>query len=288
MPEKWSVEGPRVLDIGGDGEQVRALKVGIVGGRVDVVTHDDSPTARVEVSEVEGQPVLVRWNGTTLKVTQGPDSDVGIIDRLKGTFEGLEHNRVVVSISIPQEATASVSTVSADALVAGVRGRVKANTVSGSFAIDDIVGNTDVNTVSGDVECRHVRGHLRVNAVSGMVTAQRCDLPTVGIHTVSGDVALDLSNPTAAISSMTVSGDITVRAPHDGYDVRANTASGQVVVDGRELRRGPRTPGGQLTDGNGSLQVKANAVSGNIVVLLPEPDAPASGDTAGADGERAV
>jgi hypothetical protein len=285
MAEKWRVEGPRVLDIGGDGEQVRHLKVGIVGGRVDVVTHDDSPTARVEVSEVEGQPVLVRWDGSTLKITQGLDSDSGIVDRVRqAVVEGIERNRVVVSVSIPQDATAGVSTVSADALVAGVRAEVKTNTVSGSLTLDDLSGRTAVNTVSGAVECSRLHGPLSVNSVSGSVTAQRSELPDVSVHTVSGDVALDLVNGAATISSSSVSGDVTVRSPLRGYDVRATTAGGQVVVDGRELRRGPHAAGGQLTEGDGALHVKANAVSGNIVVLRAD----SGGAGMGSAEQRAV
>jgi hypothetical protein len=269
MSEEWRVDSPRVIDVGGEGERVQQLKVRIVGGRVDVVTHDDSPTARVEVSEVRGIPVRVRWDGSTLKVTQGRDSEGGFLDRIKSNVEGLDHNKVVLSISVPTDTATSVSTVSATGLVAGIRGRVAATTASGAFTLDDIVGNTDVNTVSGDVECHQLRGHLRVRAVSGSVTAQQCELPTVGIHTVSGDVALDLINETAAISSNSVSGDITVRAPHDGYSVKATTASGQVVVDGRELRRGPYARGGDLSEGNVTMQIHANSVSGNIVVLRP-------------------
>jgi len=43
MAQQWQVESPRVIDIGGDGELVRELEVGIVGGHVDVVTavHPD-------------------------------------------------------------------------------------------------------------------------------------------------------------------------------------------------------------------------------------------------------
>lgn len=286
MAEKWRVEGPRVLDVGGDGEQVRHLKVGIVGGRVDVVTHDDSPTARVEVSEVEGQPVLVRWDGATLKITQGPDSDSGIVDRVRQTVEGIDRNRVVVSVSIPQDATAGVSTVSADALVAGVRAEVRTNTVSGSLTLDDISGRASVNTVSGAVECSRLNGPLSVNSVSGSVTAQRSELPDVSIHTVSGDVALDLLNSVASISSSSVSGDVTVRSPLGGYDVRATSASGQVVVDGRELRKGQFAAGGQLTEGDGALRLKANAVSGNVVVLRASASGPGTG--AGGVGEQAV
>jgi hypothetical protein len=278
MAEKWRVEGPRVLDIGEDGERVRALKVGVIGGRVDVVTHDDSPTARVEVSEVEGQPVLVRWDGSTLKITHGPDSDDGILDRVRRTVvDGIDRNRVVVSVSIPQDAAASVSTVSADALVAGVRAEVRTNTVSGSLTLDDLSGRASVNTVSGAVECSRLDGPLSVNSVSGSVTAQQSTLPDVTIHTVSGDITLDLLNGEATLSSSSVSGDVTVRAPHRGYTVTAHTASGQVVVDGRELWRGLRGGGGQVTEGEGGLRIKANAVSGSIVVLSAPSTAPAEG-----------
>ncbi len=287
MAEKWSVEGPRVLDIGGDGEQVRSLIVRIVGGRVDVVTHDDSPTARVEVSEVVGQPVLVRWEGSVLKITQGPDSESGIVDKLRQTVEGIDRNRVVVSVSIPQDASAAVSTVSADALVAGVRAEVKANTVSGSLTLDDISGRASVNTVSGAVECSRLNGPLSVNSVSGSVTAQRSELPDVSIHTVSGDVVLDLLNGAATISSTSVSGDVTVRSPLGGYDVRATSPGGQVVVDGRELRHGPYAAGGQLTEGDGAMRLKANAVSGNVVVLRAAASGPGDGGV-GNTGEQAV
>jgi Putative adhesin len=283
MAEEWKIDGPRVLDIGGEAERVRRLKVGIVGGHIDVVTHDDSPAARLEVSGVEGEPLRVRWDGSTLKITHGKDSE-GILDRITFPFSGMERNKVFISLSIPEDASASVSTVSAGALVAGIHAAVKTNTVSGALALDDIVGPTDINTVSGDVECHQLEGPLKVKSVSGSVTAQLSRLPSVTVHTVSGDIALDLTNSEATISSTSVSGDITVRSPHDGYRVSANTASGQVVVDGRELRRGPHAPGGELTEGDGALRVKANAVSGNVVVLRPGGSVPADDDS----GEKAV
>lgn len=273
MSEEWSIDTARVLDIGGDGERVRKLSVAIVGGRVDVVTHADSPTARVEIAKVEGMPVKVSWDGTRLKITHGVDS-TRILDKVRQAFDGLERNRVAISISIPEDAETSVSTVSASGLLAGMRAGARANTVSGSITIDDIVGPVDVNTVSGEVECGNVRGPLKVHSVSGAVTAQHSDVPEVSISTVSGDVALDLVNGAATIKSNSVSGDVTVRAPHGGYDVTANTASGQVVIDGHTIDKHSRQPGNRLTDGDGSLRLKANAVSGNVVVLKTRPAAP--------------
>ena len=270
MSQEWSIDSPRVLDVGGADERVTELSVAVVGGRVDVVTHTDSPTARVEVAEVHGMPLKVVWDGSKLKITHGVEGS-RILDKVRQAFDGLEHNRVALSISVPEEAQASLSTVSASGLLAGLRGGARANTVSGSMTLDDITGPVDVNTVSGDVECGALHGTLKVNSVSGAVTAQDSDVPEVSIRTVSGDVTLDLTNSATTIGSTSVSGDVTVRAPHDGYDVKASTASGQVVIDGRTIDKHSRPAGGRLSEGAGSLRLKANAVSGNVVVLKAAP-----------------
>ena len=280
MGNEWTIDAPRVLDIGDDGERVRKLTVAIVGGRVDVVTHDDSPTARLEVTSVEGEPLRVRWDGDHLRVDQGKDGNTSVVDWLRRMTTRLEKNRAVVSLSVPEDAATSVNTVSAAGLLAGLRAAVQVNTVSGTITLDDIVGPVDVNTVSGEVECGRVQGPLKVHSVSGAVTAQQSDVPAVSINTVSGDITLDLLNAAAQIKSNSVSGDVTVRAPHRGYDVTANTASGQVFVDGVNIDKRTRPAGIRLTDGDGALRLKANAVSGNIVVLkarATETDDPAAG-----------
>jgi DUF4097 and DUF4098 domain-containing protein YvlB len=271
MSGDWTIDGPRVLDIGDDGERVRRLTVSIVGGRVDVVTHDDSPTARLEVTSVEGAPLRVRWDGAHLRVTQDKDGDGTVVDWVKRMTAKLEKNKAVVSLSVPEDATTSVNTVSAGGLLAGLRAPAKVNTVSGAITLDDIVGPVDVNTVSGEVECGRLRGPLKVHSVSGAVTAQQSDIPAVSINTVSGDVTLDLVNAAGQINSNSVSGDVTLRAPHGGYDVVANTASGQVVIDGVNIDKRSRPSGVRLTDGDGALRLKANAVSGNVVVLRARP-----------------
>lgn len=298
MSEEWSIEGPRVLDIGGEGERVGALDVAVVGGRVDVVTHDDSPTARLEVTSVEGLPLRVRWDGSTLKVTHGKDENHNVVEMIRRTVESFGRNKVVLSLSVPQEARTSVSTVSATGLVSGVRAQVTANTVSGRMTLSDLHGPLEVNTVSGAVDCTDVDGALKVNGVSGAVTVQAGRLPTVEVNTVSGDIALDLLDGHCRVESNSVSGDVTVRAPLLGYDVEGHTATGQVVVDGRQLSAGGRHGGfglgrgGQLTEGGGELRVRASAVSGSIVVLrsagrvdgtgtpqdAPPQDAPAAGE----------
>jgi hypothetical protein len=271
MAEQWQVDGPRVLDIGGENERVRSLVVALVGGHVDIVTHDDSPTTRVEVSEVDGLPLRISWDGRTLKVMHGKESEQSLLDVLRQIVENFARNRARVSISVPADAKANVSTVSASAVITGLRRGVTTNTVSGSLTLSDIEGKISVNTVSGVTECVDLRGETRLISVSGGITVQSSDIPNASLNTVSGDIALDLTNGRASLSSNSVSGDVTVRAPFRGYSVTANTASGHVVVDGQTLGRTASTKvagaNGTLREGDESLQLKANAVSGNVTLL---------------------
>lgn len=286
MAEQWQVDGPRVLDIGGDNERVRSLVVALVSGHVDIVTHDDSPTTRVEISELEGLPLRVTWDGRTLKVMHGKDSDQSLLDALRHIVENFGRNRATVSISMPADTKASVSTVSASAVISGLRRGVSTNTVSGSVTLSDIEGKVSINTVSGTTECVDLRGDTRLISVSGGVTVQSSDIQTANLNTVSGDIALDLTNAKATLTSNSVSGDLTVRAPFGGYAVTANTASGSVVVDGQALGRTATAKAvganGTLRSGDESLQLRANAVSGNVTVLRSAGVGPQDAPPAGA------
>lgn len=279
MTQTWTVDGPRVIDVGDDGEALSRLEVNLVGGEIDVVTHSDSPTARLEVHAVEGAPLDVDWDGTRLRVSHLPmgrrltdlwesRGAAAFLGFIGAKVSGLDKHKARLSLSVPAECQVRLRTVTASALVSGVAGSVSANTVSGSLSLDDLRGALDVNTVSGEVECRGLTGALKVNAVSGTVTAQASNLATVKITTVSGDIALDLTNPTASIASTSVSGDVTVRAPYAGFDLDATSASGHVVAEGRSFTRqthGDRSS--HLREGDGAMRIKATAVSGDVVLL---------------------
>ena len=269
MTQEWQIDGPKVLDIGGEFETVNKLKLALVAGRVDIVTHDDSPTARLEVYEVAGAPLLVIWDGSTLQVSHLKDKDGSLWESVKSF--GLDKGRrsARISISVPATTGINASTVSAEALINGVRARVKANTVTGVITLDDITGNVDANTVSGDIECHGLEGDFTGNSISGALTVQASRLGQIRLNTVNGDITLDLTDGRAQIQSNSVSGDLTVRIPAGGgYDVAAHTAAGHVVIDGQSLNGdAPYQRGGQLSDGDKALVIKANSVSGNVVVL---------------------
>ena len=274
MAQEWQIEGPKVLDIGDEDERVGRLKLGLVAGRVDIVTHDDSPTARLEVHEVSGRPLLVSWDGWTLKITHVKEKDGSLWDSLTSLTQDKGRRRARVSISVPRKTQISASTVSAEALVNGVHAKVKANTVSGSLTLVDIVGDVDANTVTGEIECHGLDGDFKGNSISGPVTVEASRMGQVRLNTVSGDITLDLTDGRAQIQSNSVSGDVTVRIPRGGgYDVAAHTASGHVVIDGQSMHgESPYTRGGELSDGDKALVIKANSVSGNVVVLRAASD----------------
>ncbi len=269
MAQEWQIDGPKVLDIGNENETVGKLRLGLVAGRVDIVTHDDSPTARLEVHEVAGQPLTVSWDGWTLKINHLKDKNGNWWDGLMSLGQDKGKRRARISISVPATTDINASTVSAEALINGVRAGVKANTVTGALTLDDIVGDVDANTVSGDIECHALQGDFTGNSISGALTVQASRLRQIRLNTVSGDMTLDLTDGGAQIQSNSVSGDVTVRIPQGGgYDVSAHTASGHVVIDGQSINANtPHQHGGRLSDGDKALVIKANSVSGDVVVL---------------------
>jgi hypothetical protein len=281
MAQEWQIDGPKVLDIGGEFETVKKLSLGLVSGRVDIVTHDDSPTARLEVHEVDGQPLLVTWDGSTLQVSHVKDKNGNLWESVKSFGQDMGRRSARISVSVPATTDINANTVSADTLINGVRARVKANTVTGAITLDDITGNVDANSVSGDIECHALSGDFKGNTVSGELTVQASRLSRINLNTVSADVTLDLTDGRAQIQSFSVSGDVTVRIPRGGgYDVTARTAAGQVVIDGQSMHgNAQHQRGGMLSEGDKALVVKATSVSGNVVVLRKSDIQDAVSDT---------
>lgn len=290
MAGRWQIEGPKVLDIGEEGERVRSLTVAVIGGHVDVVTHDDSPTARIEVSRLSGLPLGVSWDGTAVKIVQGRTalpalSGGNVLDGLRRFVSSAGDSSVVLSISVPRDVRLSVTTAGASAVVSGLRRRVRATTATGSLTLSDVTGGVTVTTMSGTVEASDLAGSLTLQSVSGSITVESSTCPTATINTVSGDVALDLTDPTSSVTSNSVAGDVTIRLPLRGYDVSASSMSGEAVVDGSAVTgHGERS--GRVRSGEPDLTVRASSVSGNLVVLRSttgaSPVAPASdGDDVG-------
>ena len=266
----WTVTGPQTIDVDG----VRSLKLGIIRGRFDVVTHAEDVT-RIEVSEIHGDPLSVTLVNGRLEVRHQLHGAQGWFRNLMETVSNSSTNTVVISIALPAGVEVEAGTVSGDGLVSGISGHMKLNTVTGSVMADGTAGELHVNTVSGEVIVRNHDGVLTAKSVSGEVTASG-RFSNIRANTVSGDMSFDLHGFTHDFGANSVSGDLTVRLPHDvGVDIVAKSASGAVVIDDRKYVQ----PGGTLQTIAGPdtqlMLVRTNSVSGKTSIIHSQSPADA-------------
>ena len=262
--EKWLVQPgqTRVIDI----EGVRRLKVGLVGGQVDVVAHDE-PGVRIEVHGVTVKDLRIEATGDTVEIDHAQlrwDNFLEVFRNFGGGGPKAE-----ISVAVPRGIEINLGVVSASALVSGLATDARISTVSGDVIIDGHAGDVSVNAVSGDVQIRGLEGALSANSVSGDVAATGT-IRKASIDTVSGAMLVDSAGGIHAVNLNTVSGDATVRVD-EGLPANfvLRSVSGRVTVDG--VKRSTSTPT-NYSDSVGELagsfvDVRANSVSGAITVL---------------------
>jgi hypothetical protein len=265
--EKWIIHPgeTRVIDI----ETVSSLKVGLIGGQIDVIAHDE-PGARIEVHGVTVKDLRIEVVGDTVEI----DHPQLRWDNFLEVFRNFTASgpKAEISVAVPRSVALNLGVVSASALVAGLQSGARLNTVSGDLMVDGLAGDLTVNAVSGDVQVRDLIGSLNANSVSGDIAATGT-LSKATIDTVSGSTLIDSAGDLQTVNVNSVSGGVTVRMDEGhpaNYVVRS--VSGKVQVDGT-MRSGNGT--GPTTNFVGSVgelsgsfaDVRANSVSGDVTVL---------------------
>jgi hypothetical protein len=289
--EKWIIHPgeTRVIDI----EDVRKLKIGLVGGQIDVIAHDE-PGVRIEVHAVTIKDLRIEVSGDLVEI----DHPQLRWDNFLEVFRnfGVSGPKAEISVAVPRDVALTLGVVSASALVSGLRSDAKLNTVSGDIIADGITGDVSVNAVSGDVNIRALTGTLNANSVSGDVAATG-SLRKATIDTVSGAMLVDTTGDAQAVSLNGVSANATIRLDEGlpaNYAIR--TVGGRVQVDGI-VRSGQGSITTNYTGSIGELSgsfvdVRANTVSGDVTVLRrasgaasDTTDTAGTADTAGTEGE---
>ncbi|MEU8967202.1 DUF4097 family beta strand repeat-containing protein [Streptomyces sp. NPDC048491] len=266
----WAVPDSRKLtfDASDAAGPVTKVQVRIVNGTVNVVGTEES-SARLEVSAVEGPPLIVTREGSTLTVGYDDLPWRGILKWLERKSWS---RSAVVSLAVPAGADVEVGTVGAGAVVSGVRGRTEVRGVSGDATLVKLAGPVRAESVSGNLEAQAVTGELHFKSVSGDLTVIEGAGGHVQAESVSGDMLLDL-DPRAKSTDIrltTVSGEVAIRLPHPAdAHVEANTTSGAVSSAFEDLRIsgqwGTKKITGTLGAGTGTL--RATTVSGSIALL---------------------
>jgi hypothetical protein len=296
MGETWQVDGPKVIEVGSEGHGVRRVKLGLIGGRVDVVAHDE-PEGRLEVQSVHGRPLDVSWDGETLEISHPHARWDGLLGSLADKVRGEAHSlddTAELSLAVPPGVSLQIGTVSAEGLVVGLTGNVEVRTMSGTVTLDGVAGAVVARTVSGSVEARGQRGHMRMDSVSGSFTVQSSGAPSLSAKTVSGSLTVDAAPAVDAaavgaaadagaevtVGFSSVSGGLVVRqVAGRGYDADLRSVSGRVVVGTERVQGDYGSVRHRRQDPAASLKVKASTVSGDIT-LLPSASAPPSAGVA--------
>ncbi|QEE60465.1 DUF4097 domain-containing protein [Salinibacterium sp. dk2585] len=265
--EKWMLEGPKTIDF----DSIHTLKVGLIGGQVDIVAHDE-PGARVEVHSVSGKPLKVSLDEGVLEI----DHPQLAWDNFLQVFSFFKNEATAeVSIMVPRSIALKFGVVTASALISGLdfsrkTGRdavARISTVSGEVVIDRVIGELDLNSVSGEIAVREHTGDISANTVSGELMASG-NISRVSHDSVSGDVFLDLAGTPDRVKVNTVSGDVSMRlAPGVAASYKISTASGRVQLNDSSVSIVHGTYNGSFGELSGKwLEFSVNSVTGDVTV----------------------
>ncbi|MBG6238833.1 DUF4097 and DUF4098 domain-containing protein YvlB [Mycetocola sp. CAN_C7] len=276
--EKWIVlpGESRIIDV----ELVRKLKVGLVGGQIDIIGHDES-SARVEVHSVSGRDLKISIDGDVLEIDHPQLGWENFLDVFKSF--GQNSAKAQISVLVPRAVALNFGMVSASALVSGLTTDARLSTVNGELQVEGVTGDLDLKSISGEMSVQSHTGAVNAHTVSGDITASG-QLTRFSSDGVSGDVFVDALGHCDKISANTVSGHLTARLSADvGARYVVNTVSGTLQLD-HSVIKGTRGRGFSSTtegDGNFYTDVFANSVSGNVSVIRR---AAAAEKSRGADG----
>lgn len=261
--ETWVVSDPTTIDL----ELVRSVKIGLIGGQVDVVAHDE-PGARVEVHGVRGRDITISLEGDRLVIDHIDKRWTNFIDMFR-SYRG--SSKVEISVLVPRTAALTFGVVNASALISGLHADISVSTVSGDVVIDGVVGDLSVNSVSGEVAVRGHHGDVSGKTVSGDLTVSGEVFRFRG-NSVSGDTFVDLHGTADIVSTKSVSGDVTVRLDAGvPTQYRISTLSGALQLDDTRITGVKGQYEGRYGELHGRFtEVVANSVSGDVSVVHAE------------------
>lgn len=262
--EKWNVlpGESRVIDI----ERVRSLKVGLIGGQIDILAHDE-PGARVEVHSVSGKDLKISIDGDVLEIDHPQLGWENFLDVFKSF--GQNSAKAHVSVLVPRRVALTFGMVSASALISGLSTSARLSTVNGELQVEGVTGDLELNSVSGEISVQSHSGAINAHSVSGDIAASG-KITKFSSDTVSGSVFVDAIGRCDKINTNSVSGSLTARLDAgSGTRYVVNTVSGTLQLDNSVIK-GTRGRGFSSTtegDGNFYTDVLANSVSGNVTVI---------------------
>jgi DUF4097 and DUF4098 domain-containing protein YvlB len=249
---------------------------------------------RVSVENLAGLIEVAGWDQSELVL----DAELG--EGVKDILATLGDNSVSIKLDVdkrvrdvgssmlrlrvPQGARLELNGISADIVVSGVSGAVRAQSVSGDVNLDVGSAEVEAKSVSGDLRVRapkalrsrvssvsgdvHVEGgreQLRAETVSGDLTVQAGMLGEIQLKSVSGDIRLSAPlAPAARVNAESMSGDIVLSLPElNDAELSLHSFSGQLHSDfGARIARDAKRHESRL--GAGKARIELHSFSGDV------------------------
>ncbi|GAA3752068.1 DUF4097 family beta strand repeat-containing protein [Terriglobus aquaticus] len=251
VEKNYSVGGHAELQLTADDASIHAASCGsCTAVRVRVDFHDADPE-RYDLKQNQS------GNTVRFELKRKP---------FGGWFHGWSRGPEI-TVEVPTETDANLSTGSGSVYLGGVHGRQELHSGSGSITGEQIDGALKADTGSGSLHLRSIHGDLGAQTGSGTIDADG----SVVLHrlsTGSGSIHLALAQGSTIQSGALIeagSGSIDIRvAPSTRANLEVNTGSGSIHSDLPITVRGDvdkHTLTGTLNGGGPSLRVTTGSGS---------------------------
>lgn len=263
-------------------------------------TLDADPKGTVTVSNTAGDVVVRGWSRNEVRVVAELGDEV---EELEFERSGDEVDVIVkvprrggrdissdLTISIPEQSSLRIGSVSADITIIGVYGAQDLSTVSGDVNSEAFAADVEIETVSGDIELQGdnleaeielgtVSGDIDVHGVAGKLTLASVTgdlavvdgvLGRVRLNTTNGDIVfragllesgrLDAETINGKVD-INFAGDVSARFTIETFNGRIDNCFGPEAEKTSQY-----TPGAELifNEGEGTGRVDINTLNGRI------------------------
>lgn len=263
-------------------------------------TIDASSDGNVNISNISGSVTVNGWTRNSVEVTGTLGRNVeelilerdgdDIVIKVKVPKQGGRGIESELRISVPQDSSLDVGTVSADIDVSDVNGeqslhtvsgdvtteytggRMSAESVSGDVEIsgDNSDGEVEASTVSGDVTLFRVSGEIEASTVSGSVVVDEGSIDRADLSTVNGEIVFQAEfRKNGRLSIETVNGDVDVEfVGKVSARFEIDTFNGGIrnCFGPKAERTSKYAPGWELefTEGGGDGRVEISTLNGGV------------------------
>ena len=259
------------------------------------------PRGEVEIVNISGDLQVRGWDRPEIQIhgelgdgvdkleVQSGKGRVLINVIVRGSQEGASSDLMV---EVPRDSALFTKTVSADQVIANVRGAQRLQAVSGSISTQawgeevriktisgevtvaghKASGSTTVNTVSGDVNLSDVAGELNLETVTGDMHVRMPTLTRGRIQTTNGELRLNAAlSADATLDAEAINGDLSLmlRSPiHAEFDIETFNGEIDNCFGPKSVRTREFAPGNALRfkEGNGSARVRVKTLNGGVEI----------------------